>query len=135
MKTAELDYPAIVRHLDDGHGYQVEYPDLPGCVSRGATPKKALKNARDVLKTYLRECQAGGRPSPPPSAAMSGQWRQRVPRSLHARLTARARYEGVSLNTLVTALVAEGLGRREEKGTAALPATTLASRRARTPAR
>ena len=40
------------------------------------------------------------------------QWRQRVPRSLHARLVAKARQEGVSLNTLVTAMIAEGLGER-----------------------
>jgi len=49
---------------------------------------------------------------PKPGTA-SGQWRQRVPRSLHARLAARARQEGVSLNTLVTAMIAEGLGQRK----------------------
>ncbi|MGH9646380.1 MAG: toxin-antitoxin system HicB family antitoxin [Bryobacteraceae bacterium] len=43
-------------------------------------------------------------------SASSGQWRQRVPKSLHARLVARAAREGVSFNMLVTALLAEGLG-------------------------
>ncbi|MBS1222642.1 MAG: hypothetical protein H6R23_2262, partial [Proteobacteria bacterium] len=38
---------------------------------------------------------------------------QRLPKSLHAKLAARARQEGVSLNTLVLAFIAEGLGRRE----------------------
>jgi len=42
----------------------------------------------------------------------SGQFRQRIPKTMHARLTARAEREGVSLNTLVTAMIAEGLGRR-----------------------
>ena len=38
---------------------------------------------------------------------------QRVPKSLHGKLAARARQEGVSLNTLVLSFIAEGLGRRE----------------------
>ena len=38
---------------------------------------------------------------------------QRLPRSLHASLVARAKAEGTSLNTLVTMLLAEGIGRRE----------------------
>jgi antitoxin HicB len=41
-----------------------------------------------------------------------GQWRQRVPKSLHAALARRAEKEGVSLNALVTAILAESLGRR-----------------------
>jgi predicted HicB family RNase H-like nuclease len=32
---------------------------------------------------------------------------------MHARLVAKARQEGVSLNTLVTAMIAEGLGTRK----------------------
>jgi antitoxin HicB len=56
-----------------------------------------------------------GDPIPKPGgiATSSGQWRQRVPKSLHARLVARAEQEGVSLNTLVTAMIAEGLGKRK----------------------
>jgi predicted HicB family RNase H-like nuclease len=42
--------------------------------------------------------------------------RQRLRRSLHANLVARARAEGTSLNTLVTMLLAEGPGRRESQG-------------------
>jgi len=39
--------------------------------------------------------------------------RLRVPRSMHAALARRADREGVSLNSLVTAMLAEGLGRRD----------------------
>jgi antitoxin HicB len=55
-----------------------------------------------------------GDPIPKPGSAnqASGQFRLRVPRTVHARLTSRAAQEGVSLNTLVTAMIAEGLGRR-----------------------
>jgi antitoxin HicB len=36
----------------------------------------------------------------------------RTPKSLHRRLAARARREGVSLNTLAVALLAAGIGER-----------------------
>jgi len=35
----------------------------------------------------------------------------RVPKSLHTALAARAKMEGVSLNTLVLTFMAEGMGR------------------------
>jgi antitoxin HicB len=106
-------YPFLIRPLtsDEGGGFMIEYPDLPGCISDGETPEDAIEQGRDAVKAYLRSCIKHKDPVPSASKA-SGQWRQRVPRTLHARLVARARQEGVSLNSLVTTLVAEGLGSR-----------------------
>lgn len=44
-------------------------------------------------------------------ASASGKFVARVPKTLHAQLTTRAKTEGVSLNTLVLAFIAEGMGR------------------------
>ena len=111
------EYAFSIRPLstEEGGGYLIEFPDLPGCISDGATPEEAVVNGRDALKACLLTMKEFGDAVPEPGAASasSGQWRQRVPKSLHARLATRARLEGVSLNTLVTALLAEGLGRRE----------------------
>ncbi|HEY6390695.1 MAG TPA: type II toxin-antitoxin system HicB family antitoxin [Bryobacteraceae bacterium] len=106
-------FPFTIRPLSDeeGGGFMIEYPDLPGCISDGETPDEAIARGRDAIRAYLLSCAKHGDPIPKPSEA-SGQWRQRVPRSLHARLVARARQEGVSLNTLVTSMIAEGLGVR-----------------------
>lgn len=107
-------YPFTIRPLSeaDGGGFAIEYPDLPGCIADGATPEEALKHGSDAAKAYLLNCMKHGDLVPKPGTA-SGQWRQRVPRSLHARLAVRARQEGVSLNTLVTTMIAEGLGQRK----------------------
>ena len=112
-KTLINSYPFTIRPLSkaDGGGFSIEYPDLPGCISDGNTPEETLKQGSDAVKSYLLSCAKHGDPIPKPSEA-SGQWRQRVPRSLHSRLAAKARQEGVSLNTLVTAMIAEGLGKR-----------------------
>ncbi len=117
-KKLPLDrYPFLVRPLskEEGGGYLIEFPDLPGVISDGETPEEAIRNGQDALAAALMTMQEFGDPIPKPShgTSASGQWRQRVPRSLHARLVSRAQQEGVSLNTLVTTLIAEGLGRKE----------------------
>ena len=106
------DYPFTIRPLtdDEGGGYLIEYPDIPGCMSDGETPEEAIVNGRDALKCCLLALKEFGDPIPGTFASASGQWRQRVPKTLHAHLVERARREGVSLNTLVTAMIAEGLG-------------------------
>jgi antitoxin HicB len=115
------DYPFTIRPLseDEGGGYLIEFPDVPGCLSDGETPEEAIANGRDALKCCLLTLKEFGDPIPKPcsSSAASGQWRQRVPKTLHARLAERAKQEGVSLNTLVTAMIAEGLGKRERRRT------------------
>ena len=119
-ETLKLEaYPFTVRPLSeaDGGGFLVEFPDLPGVMSDGETPEEAIENGRDALKAALLTLKEFGDPIPPPGAfnAASGQWRQRVPKTLHARLVERAKQEGVSLNTLVTAMIAEGLGQRQAR--------------------
>jgi antitoxin HicB len=110
-------YSFTIRPLtrDEGGGYLIEFPDVPGCISDGDTPEQAISNGRDALESALLTMKEFGRAIPPPvlTKTASGQWRQRVPKSLHNRLVARAKQEGVSLNTLVATMIAEGLGRRK----------------------
>ena len=106
-------YSFTIRPLTEteGGGFAIEYPDLPGCIPDGSTPQEAFGQGCDAVRSWLLSCLKHGDPAPMPSQA-SGQWRQRVPRSVHSRLVIRARQEGVSLNTLVTAMISEGLDKR-----------------------
>ena len=97
---------------EEGGGYLVEFPDYPGCLADGETPEEAIREGADALTSYLETLKALGRPAPTTGDLYSGQWRQRAPKSLHAALARRAAREGVSLNMLVTTMLAEGLGRR-----------------------
>ncbi len=81
----------------------MEFPDLPGCLADGKTIEEAVTNASDALRSWL--VTAKEFKDPAPSAWMSGKWVQRVPKSLHAKLAAKAEKEGVSLNTLVVSLI------------------------------
>ncbi len=37
----------------DGEGYSVSVPGLPGCWSQGATEDEALANAKDAIREYI----------------------------------------------------------------------------------
>ena len=101
---------------EDGGGWLILFPDFPGAVmSDGETPEEALTNGREALEAVIAAYQADGRPLPAPSGmgGVSGKFNLRAPKRLHAMLSRAAEAEGVSMNTLAVALLAEGLGRRE----------------------
>ena len=134
MKKSAVEYPFEIRPLskEEGGGYSIHFPDLPGCWSDGATPEEAIENGRDALRSWLAVAEEFGDDTPKPFAAVSGRFVQRVPRSLHVQLIARAKAEGVSLNTLVVSLVSRGIGINNPSGRAG---RHLAARPARTRAR
>jgi antitoxin HicB len=118
---SDTEYRFTVRPLteDEGGGYLIEYPDLPGCMSDGETIEESIANGKDAKRGWIAAMKEAGRPIPPPSAepaeAYSGKWQLRAPKSLHGRLAERAKREAGSLITLAVTLLAEGLGERAEK--------------------
>ncbi len=107
------EYPFTMRHLsnEEGGGYLIEFPDLPGCMSDGETIDEAIENGKDAIQAWLGAAKKTKRiiPEPGELESQSGKWVQRVPKSIHLRLVNRAKDEGVSLNTLVITLLAEAL--------------------------
>lgn len=59
-----LIYPAIF-HKEEGRGYWVEFPDLPGCVTEGDTLEEAFLMAGDALNCWFDEPDED-RPEPTP---------------------------------------------------------------------
>lgn len=114
--TTIAGYPCTVRHLtaDEGVGFLISFPDLPGCMSDGDTMAEAKKNAAEAIASYLASCRKHNDPVPEPGSGglASGKFLVRLPKSLHVALAERAKVEGVSMNLMFTALVAEGLGRK-----------------------
>lgn len=112
------EYPFTIRELslDDGGGFLIEFPDLPGCMSDGETIEEAIINGADAVRCWIAAAQEKGREIPEADDLenLSGKWVQRVPRSLHARLTRRAKREHVSLNTLVVSILSESLGSKSK---------------------
>jgi antitoxin HicB len=111
------NYPSEMRPLadDEGGGWLITFPDLPGCMSDGETPEAAIANGEEAVADWIKAVRSAGRSIPAPGEPASGKFVARVPRSLHARLSARAKQEGVSMNALVSAFLAESLGRRDSR--------------------
>ena len=49
---------------EDGVGYTVEVPSLPGCISEGDTLEEALANIQDAIAEYTADMIANGEDVP-----------------------------------------------------------------------
>jgi antitoxin HicB len=125
IKTAKPPYPFeayshIISQIlkEDGGGFLITFPDLPGCMSDGTTEAETVVNGKDAFKAWVSARKDAKKEIPEPFyrpdtvPEVSGKFVTRLPKSVHAKLTERAKAEGVSLNMLVLAFVAEGLGRK-----------------------
>ncbi len=99
MKTLN-DYMAmsyrmeIVEDKDEG-GFVVSYPDLPGCITCGETVESAV-----TKKAWLEAALEEGVQIHEPDSLedYSGQFKLRIPRSLHRSLAEHSQREGISMN-------------------------------------
>ena len=89
----------VIPDPDEG-GYVVRYPDLPGCLSVGNTMHEALENAEDAKREWIiAALEEGVRIEEPESLNnYSGQFKLRIPKSLHRSLAEHAKEEGSSMN-------------------------------------
>jgi len=109
-----LPYTVIIRRDEEGD-FVARVEELPGCAAHGKNPQQAFENLEEAKELWISDCLESGDPVPEPvitDQLPSGKWVQRVPRSLHRRLSHLARREGVSLNQLVTSIISEGVGFR-----------------------
>ena len=104
MKTLN-DYMAmnyrmeIVEDKEEG-GYVVSFPELPGCITCGETIEAAVANAKDAKKEWLAAAIEDGIEihDPEDLEEYSGQFKIRMPRSLHRSLAEHSKKEGISMN-------------------------------------
>ncbi len=101
----------IVSDSDEG-GFAARYPELPGCITCADTIENVVKNAQDAKKAWFEaaledgiEINEPGDPSKLPN--VSGQFKIRMPKSLHRSLSMHAKQEGISMNQYCLYLLAK----------------------------
>ncbi len=67
MKIREVIH--LIKQKADGN-FSVYSPDLPGCVTTGATREEAEANMREAVRFHLEGLRAEGLPIPEPSASV-----------------------------------------------------------------
>jgi len=101
--NTDLKYRIEINWSPEDEAYVVRVPELPGCVTHGDTPEKALRMAHEAISGYLESLKHRGLPIPKPLAErkFTGKIPLRIDPTLHRDLASRATIEGVSLNKLI----------------------------------
>ena len=115
MKTIDY-YMKLPYHLEiipdaEEGGYTAMYPDLPGCLTCAETPEEIVVSALDAKRAWLTAALEEGIEIAEPFdedklAGYSGQFKLRMPKSLHRALALHAKMEGVSMNQYCNYLLA-----------------------------
>jgi antitoxin HicB len=132
VKKEAFRYRIVVEWSDEDQAFIARVPALPGCMAHGPTAEKAAHEGEVAAGLMLEVMMEDGKALPPADAVAdySGQLRLRLPRSLHETVSQLATAEGVSINTLMLSLIAEGCGRRETQATGRARKTGKSKRKA-----
>ncbi len=105
----------IVPDTDEG-GFVVAFPELPGCITSGDTLSHALANANDAKMAWIEAALEEGVaiPEPTSEADYSGQFKLRIPKSLHKSLAEHSKREGISMNQYCIYLLTKNDATRQQ---------------------
>jgi len=108
-------YSLQIKWSDEDNGYIATAPELPGLSAFGNTREEAVSELKVAAEAYLAALKESGQalPVPEKQSPYSGQIRLRMPKSLHAKLSAAAAGDDISLNTYIVTLLSERQGKRE----------------------
>ncbi len=100
----------IIPDVEEG-GFTATYPDLPGCITCAETLEELVDNMGDAKKAWLTAALEDNVDIPEPSvlpdiSSFSGQFKLRMPKSLHKSLAMHAKEEGISMNQYCNYLLA-----------------------------
>ena len=89
----------IIEDTDEG-GYIVSYPELKGCITCAETLENAIANIKNAKQAWLEAAIETGCviPEPDDLEKYSGQFKLRIPKSLHRQLAEHSKQEGISMN-------------------------------------
>lgn len=92
----------LIPDAEEG-GFTVCFPDLPGCLTCSDTAEGAIASAQDAKAVWIKAALEDGLEIPVPSdepdlSEFSGQFKLRMPKSLHRSLSVNAKKEGISMN-------------------------------------
>ena len=100
----------VVEDKEEG-GFALRCPELPGCMTCADTVEEGFGLLEEAKRDWITACLEDALPIPEPSRAedYSGQFKLRLPKSLHKLLAQRSSEEGVSMNQYCVYLLSRGV--------------------------
>lgn len=122
-ELANQPYRTITYFEPEDHSWIAYHPELgqASCYAIGDSEEDARELLKEETKEFLELLLSEGREIPKPQTSQetedlpSGQFVTRIPRTLHKKLKERADFENVSLNHLISVLLAQSLEQRNLK--------------------
>ena len=105
-----LNYRIEILKDSEGEGYTLHCPELRGCVTCADTIEEGIAMIDDAKMCWFEACIEDSIPIPEPTKAedYSGQFKLRIPKSLHKRLAENSQHEGISMNQYCLYLLCNG---------------------------
>lgn len=111
----QLPYSILLHEVEDeDEKYWIaEVTELPGCRSHGTTVEEAVRSVEEAKRDWILDSLERSEEVPVPAQRekYSGKTVVRMSRSLHRSLALIADAEGLSLNQLITTILAKEVGR------------------------
>ena len=100
----------IVEDKDEG-GFALHCPELNGCMTCADSIEEGIRLLEDAKREWFSACLEDGISIPEPATDenYSGQFKLRLPKSLHRLLAQKSNEEGVSMNQYCVYLLSKGI--------------------------
>ena len=66
-----IRYSMLIQWSDEDDAYIVTVPELPGCITHGATYDEAVKRGQEAIESWIEANRAWGHPIPAPHTLAS----------------------------------------------------------------
>jgi len=100
----------IIKDEAEG-GYILSIPELKGCITCADDLEKGIEYLEDAKKQWIKSAIENGYEIPEPDSIdnYSGQFKLRLPKSLHKELAEKSKKEGVSMNQYCLYLLSKNI--------------------------
>ncbi len=105
-----LNYKIEIVEDEAEGGYVLSIPDLKGCLTCAENLEKGMEMIKDAKRQWLMSAIESGYEIAEPSALedYSGQFKLRIPKTLHKELAEKSKKEGISMNQYCLYLLSRG---------------------------
>lgn len=96
---------------EDESGYVISIPELKGCITTSEDINEGMDLIEDAKREWIYAAIESNYEIPEPRMVenYSGQFKLRIPRSLHMELAERSKEEGISMNQYCLYLLSKNI--------------------------